>query len=138
MKGILFLCVANSVRSQMAEGIARALAPQGVAVHSAGSHPSYVHPLAVVALAEIGIDITAQRSKGIEAVPLETVDTVVTLCAEESCPLPPSLTRRLHWPLPDPTAGADPLEGFRRVRDDLRGRIAALLRAEGDEPTQGR
>ena len=129
MKGILFLCVANSVRSQMAEGIARALAPAGLAVWSAGSHPGSVHPLAVAALAEIGIDISRQSSKGIAAVPLEEVDTVVTLCREESCPLPPRLTRRLHWPLDDPTAMPDPLDGFRRVRDDLRGRIAALLRS---------
>ena len=134
MKGILFLCVANSVRSQMAEGIARALAPAGLAVWSAGSYPGSVHPLAVAALAEIDIDISRQTSKGIGAVPLEAVDTVVTLCREESCPLPPRLTRRLHWPLADPTAAADPLEAFRRVRDDLRGRIAALLRDEGSGP----
>ena len=85
MKSILFLCVANSARSQMAEGIARSLAPRALKVYSAGSAPSRVNRLAVQVMDEIGIDITRQTSKGIDAVPLKRVDLVVTLCAEEVC-----------------------------------------------------
>src|SRR5512146_3362024 len=84
---LLFLCVANSARSQMAEGIARALAPAGVKVSSAGSAPSRLNPLAVRALAEIGLDISGQRAKGLDQIPPGDVDAVVTLCAEEVCPV---------------------------------------------------
>lgn len=122
---ILFLCVANSARSQMAEGIARSLAPPGVRVSSAGSAPTSVRPEAVEALAEIGIDISAHRSKSVKDVDPATVDAVVTLCADEVCPAFPGRVERLHWPLPDPAAGA---ASFRSVRDDLRLRIAALFR----------
>ena len=85
-RGILFLCVANSARSQMAEGIARTLAPAGVEVFSAGSNPGRLNPLAMQALAEIGIDLSGHRSKGIPEVPADRVDTIITLCAEEVCP----------------------------------------------------
>jgi arsenate reductase (thioredoxin) len=125
------MCVANSARSQMAEGIARCLAPDGVEVFSAGSFPSRVHPLAIAAMAEIGIDIASQRSKGVEEIPRSQVDLVVTLCAEEVCPVFPERVRRLHWPMPDPTAASDPeerLQRFRQVRDELRRRIGSLLR----------
>jgi arsenate reductase len=131
MKGLLFLCVANSARSQMAEGIARSLAPAGLRVFSAGSAPSAVRPEAIEVLREIGIDISGHRSKPIPAVPADQVDTVVTLCAEEVCPVFPGAVRRLHWALPDPAAAAGPpaerLAAFRRVRDDLRRRITGLL-----------
>jgi arsenate reductase len=86
-KHSLFLCVANSARSQMAEGIARALAPSGVKVSSAGSAPSQVNPLAIKVLAEIGIDISTQYSKSVADIPPADVDLVVTLCSEEECPL---------------------------------------------------
>jgi arsenate reductase len=129
---VLFLCVANSARSQMAEGIARSLAPPGVKVSSAGSAPSRLNPLAVRALAEIGIDISGQRSKGVEEIPPGDVDAVVTLCAEEVCPVFLGRAHRLHWALPDPAAapGADEerLEAFRRVRDELRRRLSAVFR----------
>jgi arsenate reductase len=128
---LLFLCVANSARSQMAEGIARALAPPGVKVSSAGSRPSRLNPLAVKALAEIGIDIGGQRSKGVDEVPPGDVDAVVTLCAEEVCPVWLGRALRVHWGLPDPAAapGDDDarLEAFRRVRDELRERLAVVF-----------
>jgi arsenate reductase len=131
-RGLLFLCVANSARSQMAEGIARSLAPPGVNVWSAGSRPTRVRPEAIAVLAEIGIDISRHRSKSVCEIPVGAVDTVITLCGEEECPLFPGRTRRIHWGLPDPTAvdGSQPerLDAFRRTRDELRQRIAAVFR----------
>lgn len=128
---VLFLCVANSARSQMAEGIARTLAPVATRVSSAGSSPTAVRPEAVRVLAEIGIDIGGQRSKGTDEVE-RPVDTVVTLCAEEVCPVWVGEAERLHWPLPDPAAaggGAEErLNAFRGVRDELVSRLEALFR----------
>jgi arsenate reductase len=133
MPTILFLCVANSARSQMAEGLARALAPAGTVILSAGSAPAVVNPLAVRALAEVGIDIRGQRSKGLDAIPLDEVDTVVTLCAEEVCPVFPGDVERMHWPLPDPAAAegdeAERLVAFAAVRDEIRRRLEGLLAA---------
>jgi arsenate reductase len=130
MKGVLFLCVANSARSQMAEGLARALLPPSVEVFSAGSAPATLNPLAVRAMAELGIDVAAQRSKAVSAIPLERVDLVVTLCAEEVCPVVPASVRRLHWPIADPAAAtgdeAARLAAFRAARDAIRARIAEL------------
>ena len=127
---ILFLCVANSARSQMAEGIARAIAPAGVHVSSAGSEPSTLRPQAVAALDEVGIDIRGHRSKGTDEVD-RSVDAVITLCAEEVCPVWVSAAVRLHWDLPDPVGGsttnAQEMEAFRRVRDELQTRLTALL-----------
>jgi thioredoxin type arsenate reductase len=128
---VLFLCVANSARSQMAEGIARSLAPPGVKVSSAGSAPSRLNPLAVRALAEIGIDISGHRSKHVDEIPPGDVDVVVTLCAEEVCPVFLGKALRVHWGLPDP-AGAggteeDRLRAFREVRDELRRRLSAAF-----------
>ncbi len=106
----------------MAEGLARGMAPTGHRFLSAGSEPGVLNPLAVAALREIGIDISHHRSKGLEGIALEQVDTIVTLCAEEVCPFVPGEVRRLHWPLPDPTD----LAGFRAARDELRRRLPAL------------
>jgi len=128
---LLFLCVANSARSQMAEGIARSLAPPGVKVSSAGSAPSRLNPLAVRALAELGIDISGQRSKSVDEIPPEGIDVVVTLCAEEVCPVFLGKALRVHWGLPDPAAatGSDDqkLQAFRDVRDQLRRRLAVVF-----------
>ena len=128
---ILFLCVANSARSQMAEGIARSLAPEGVKVSSAGSKPSKVNPLAIRALDEIGVDIRSHRSKSVDEIDRAGVDAVITLCAEEVCPVFPGKAHRLHWGLPDPAgAGADEeeqLQAFRNVRDELRRRLSVLF-----------
>lgn len=129
---VLFLCVANSARSQMAEGIARALAPAPVRISSAGSRPTGLNPLAVEALAEIGIDISGHVSKGLDAVPPADVDAVITLCAEEVCPAWLGKATRLHWGLPDPAqaggSGAERLQAFRDVRDELRRRLAVVFR----------
>jgi len=128
---ILFLCVANSARSQMAEGIARSLAPKGVRVSSAGSVPSFVRPHALQVLKEIGIDISGHKSKGLDAVDASSVDAVITLCAEELCPVFLGKAMRLHWGLPDPTretGGEDQkLAAFREVRDELHRRLELLF-----------
>jgi arsenate reductase len=130
-RGVLFLCVANSARSQLAEGVARALAPQGVEVWSAGSDPARVRPEAIAVLAEIGIDISRHYSKHVSEIPAHQVDLVVTLCAEEQCPVFLGRARRIHWPLPDPAhaGGSEPerLEAFRRTRVELRRRLAVLF-----------
>ncbi len=124
---VLFLCVANSARSQMAEGIARHLAPDGVRVSSAGSEPSRVRSQAVEVLAEVGIDASEHRSKSLDEFADEDVDCVVTLCAEENCPVWLGEAWRVHWPLPDPAAitGSDEevLASFRRVRDEILRRL---------------
>ena len=127
---VLFLCVANSARSQMAEGIARSLAPADVKVSSAGSAPSRVNPIAVRVLAEIGIDATGQHSKSVDDIPPDGVDAVVTLCAEEECPVFLGQARRFHWGLPDPGGLGDEagrLESFRAVRDEIRRRLAVVF-----------
>ncbi|MBE0559185.1 MAG: arsenate reductase ArsC, partial [Proteobacteria bacterium] len=129
---ILFLCVANSARSQMAEGIARSLAPEGVQVSSAGSVPSIVRPQAIRALGEIGIDISGHRSKGVESIDSSSVDAVITLCAEEVCPVFLGKAFRLHWGMRDPasTQGSEEekMDAFRQTREELRHRLEALFR----------
>jgi protein-tyrosine-phosphatase len=140
---VLFLCVANSARSQMAEGIARSLAPRSVKVSSAGSEPSRLNPIAVTALAEIGIDISHHRSKSVNDIPPDDVDVVITLCADEVCPVFLGKTLRVHWGLPDPAAvtgdeGAR-LDAFRGARDELRRRLervfaGALVPRDGGRP----
>lgn len=129
--GILFLCVANSARSQMAEGLARRMFP-GLRVQSAGSRPGRVSPFAIEVLSELGIDISSQQSKSVETLDPAGVDMVITLCAEEVCPVFLGRAERLHWPIPDP-AGSDPSlepdqvrERFRAGRDEIRQRLEAL------------
>lgn len=126
-RGLLFLCVANSARSQMAEGLARALLPPGSEVCSAGSAPTTLSPLAVEVMAELGIDISTQRSKAVDEIEAGRIATVVTLCAEEVCPVWLGPARRLHWPLPDPAAVEGSHEerraAFRRVRDKIGARL---------------
>lgn len=127
---VLFLCVANSARSQMAEGIARSLVPADVRISSAGSEPTRVRPQAVEVLREVGIDISGQRSKGVDEVE-PPVDAVVTLCAEEVCPVWLGDAVRVRWGLPDPAAAegdeARKLEAFREVRDELLLRLRVLF-----------
>jgi arsenate reductase len=135
---ILFLCVANSARSQMAEGIARSLAPPRVKISSAGSFPASVHPQAVRVLEEIGIDISGHRSKGLDSIDAGSVDAVITLCADEVCPLYLGKAHRVHWGLPDP-AGVTGTDGtrrnaFRNVRDELLRRLKVLF-DHGQEPS---
>jgi arsenate reductase len=132
LRHYLFLCVANSVRSQMAEGIARSLAPPHVKVSSAGSAPSYVNPGVTGVLGEIGIDISGQRSKSVDEFIGSNVDAVVTLCAEEDCPVFLGNALRVHWALPDPafrpTERGDRFEPFRSLRDELVMRLGLLFR----------
>ena len=106
----------------MAEGLARAVAPPGYRFLSAGSEPGVINPLAIQALAELHIDISQYRAKGFARIALDQVDTIVTLCAEEVCPVVPGNVRRLHWPLADPKD----LESFRATRDELRRRLPTL------------
>jgi protein-tyrosine-phosphatase len=125
-KHILFLCVANSARSQLAEGVARSLAPQSVKISSAGSKPSFVHPLAIEAMAEIGIDISGQKSKSVDTIDPVGVDAVITLCQQEVCPLFLGKAHKIHWGLPDPAAGG--IDGFRTVRNELQERLRYFFR----------
>jgi arsenate reductase len=129
---LLFLCVANSARSQMAEGLARTLLGGLVRVQSAGSAPGRVNPHAVAAMREIGIDIAGQHSKSVDAIDPASVDAVITLCAEEVCPVWPGTFARMHWPLRDPASSevnasvATVAARFRAVRDELRCRLWAF------------
>lgn len=131
-KGIVFLCVANSARSQMAEGLARARFGDRIRVTSAGSVPSRVNPYAIEVMAERGIDLSAHASKSVETIDPTSVDLVVTLCAEEVCPVLLGEAKRLHWPIDDP-ASSDPslsretmLDRFRTARDRIDARLAVL------------
>lgn len=116
----------------MAEGLARSLFGDRVRVQSAGSQPSRVNPYAIRALDELGIDIRAQSSTAVDDVDPNTVDLVITLCAEEVCPLFLGEAQRLHWPLPDPDrkdedlSDEQRLEHFRVIRDEIQDRIGTL------------
>ena len=132
--GLLFLCVANSARSQLAEGLARHFHGDRFEVQSAGSKPCFVHPLALEALAELGIDASRQRSKSAQEIIPASVDTVITLCAQEVCPAFLGRAERLHWPLPDPAGAATPetlLDAFRATRDEIRERLDAWVAERG-------
>ncbi|MDC0745459.1 arsenate reductase ArsC [Polyangium mundeleinium] len=131
-KSILFLCVANSARSQMAEGLAREIFGDRVRVQSAGSSPSRVNPFATEVMREVGIDLTTHASKSVDSIDPASVDMVITLCAEEVCPVFLGKVRRLHWPVPDP-ASNDPslsreqmLDRFRTARGQLQARLEGL------------
>ncbi len=127
---LLFLCVANSARSQLAEGIARSLAPEHLKISSAGSVPTSVRPHAIEALREIGIDISHHTSTGLDEVE-RPVDAVITLCAEEVCPVWLEDAWRAHWGLPDPAEAVGPehvkLQAFRVVREELRRRLGVVF-----------
>lgn len=134
-RSVLFLCVANSARSQMAEALARARFGERVRVQSAGTQPSQVNPYAIAVLAERGVDMSGQHAKAVSTIDPATVDLVVTLCAEEACPLFLGAATRLHWPIDDP-ASAEPsisreefLTRFRRARDEIDARLHELTPA---------
>jgi arsenate reductase len=130
---LLFMCVANSARSQLAEGIARSLAPTEVTISSAGSSPTAVRPEAVAVLREIGVDITGHQSKSVDDLDAASVDALVTLCADEVCPTFSHPVLRLAWPLADPAAvdadGPARLDAFRNARNELQKRLRRLLAA---------
>jgi arsenate reductase (thioredoxin) len=124
---VLILCTGNSCRSHLAEGILRRAAGDLITVASAGSQPSgFVHPLAIRALAEIGIDISGHRSKHLNDFLSKPVHTVITVCgnADQACPVFPGQVNRHHWPFDDPAhapgSEVEQLEVFRRVRDEIR------------------
>ena len=132
IRSILFLCVANSARSQMAEGLARDVFGASVRAQSAGSNPSTVSPYAIDVMREIGIDLSGQTSKSVDTIDPASVDTVITLCAEEVCPVFLGKVDRLHWPIED-AATADPsltreqmLARFRKARDEIRARLVSF------------
>lgn len=129
---ILFLCVHNSARSQIAEGLLRALAGDRVEVFSAGSDPNRVHPFALRVLQVEGIDASRQRPKSVDEFVHQRFDYVITLCAEEVCPVFPGAARRLHWELRDPAAvegsTEEKLEAFRQTVSELKGRLTPFLR----------
>jgi protein-tyrosine-phosphatase/catechol 2,3-dioxygenase-like lactoylglutathione lyase family enzyme len=140
------MCVANSARSQLAHGIARQRLGDGIRVQSAGTKPSHVNPFAIEVAREIGVDLTGHTSKSVDTIDPASVDTVITLCAEEVCPVFLGKARRVHWPITDP-ASNDPslsreamLERFRTARDQIAARIdvlAGLLDVpEGPRPTE--
>ena len=128
---ILFLCVANSARSQLAEGLARVIFPDAE-IQSAGSSPAKLSPYAVAVMDEIGIDISQNRSKSVDEFAGQEIDYVLTVCdnAQENCPYFPAKTRLVHHAFDDPAAveGDEEtrLAAFRRVRDE----ISDYLRSE--------
>lgn len=134
---ILFLCVANSARSQIAEGLAKELASGNHRIQSAGSEPSgHVHPLAIEVMQEIGIDISSHYSKAIDDLDhhfLNNLDYAITLCAEEVCPVLHSGAKRIHLANPDPAAAmgshATQLAAFRQVRNAIRADLETLFSA---------
>lgn len=131
MPTVLFLCVANSARSQMAEGLARQLWGSRVEVMSAGSQPKSVNPYAMAVMAEIGIDIGQQFSKSVSSINPSQVDIVITLCAEEVCPVLPGQVKKLHWPIADPATtdgdqSSEAIEArFRTARDLIKEKLMA-------------
>ena len=130
---MLFLCTHNSARSQMAEGWLRALGKEDFEVCSAGTEATFVRPLAIKAMAELGIDISGQQSKTLDRYLHEPFDEVITVCdaAAEACPVFPHAAHRRHWSLEDPSQAAgtpeEQLAVYRSVRDTLRARIEQEL-----------
>lgn len=130
---VLFLCVANSARSQMAEGLARQMFGGSVRSLSAGSRPTRVNPLAIEVMAELGIDLTGQESKDVQLIDPAEVDLVITLCAEEECPVFLGDAPRLSWAMQDPDRAEEKLSHqerlffFRQARDEIQGRLRQLL-----------
>ncbi len=139
---VLFVCTHNSARSQMAEGMLRAWNGIDFEAYSAGTEVSIVRPEAINVMAEIGIDISGQRSKSVDEYIGQKFDWVITVCdqARQNCPVFPGVERTGHWSVEDPSEASgneeQRLETFRRVRDDLRNRIHvfALAAARPDLP----
>jgi len=139
---VLFLCTHNSARSQMAEGLLRALAGNRFDVASAGTEATRVHPLAIRAMQEVGIDLSGHSSKTIGAFLGERWDYVITVCdnANERCPIFPGRTTRIHWSFDDPSQATgtdeDKLEKFRRIRDEILTRLRQWLADHGNPATE--
>ena len=129
---VLILCTGNSARSQMAEGLLRAIAGDRFEVESAGTKPSHVRPEAIEAMREIGIDITSHRSKSVDEFTSREFDHIITVCdnAKETCPVFPGNAERIHWSFDDPAAvegtDAERLSEFLRVRDEISSRLRSF------------
>lgn len=140
-RSIVFLCVANSARSQIAEGFARELLGDDVKVQSAGSSPTQVNPLAIEVMKEVGISLEQHKSTSIDAIDFEDVDLVITLCADEVCPVLPAV-ERMHWPVQDPVSSdggvsrEEQVKRFRSARENIKARLEVLaaLRDMPDGP----
>ncbi len=134
---LLVLCTGNSARSQMAEGLFRHALGDRFEVFSAGTKPSFVRPEAIAVMAEIGIDISAHRSKSVEEFAFQAFRYVITVCdqAKEACPVFPGGVERIHWSFEDPAAveGTFPQReaAFRRIRDQIAARVEAFKRELG-------
>jgi arsenate reductase len=132
MKKVMFLCTANSCRSQMAEGLARKLCKEVMEIHSAGLMSAGIHRNATIVMREIGIDISEQKSKTVDEFLLRKMDYVVILCknADSLCPRTNPKTKRFYWPIKDPvgTQGTEEeiMEEFRRARDEIKKRVQQL------------
>ena len=126
---VLFLCTHNSARSQMAEGLLRHLSGDHFDVASAGTEQTHVQPLAIQAMEEIGIDLSRHTSKTLDRFLSQKFDYVITVCdqAAEACPVFPGEVKRIHWSFDDPSAATgseeDKLRTFRRIRDEILGRL---------------
>lgn len=130
---VLFLCTRNSARSQMAEGLLRSRSGERIAVFSAGTEPSFVHPLAIRALRDLNIDINQHRSKGLQEFSGQNFDYIITVCdrLREACPVFPGAPQQIHWSFPDPVevegSESERLAAFREIALQLNTRIAYLL-----------
>ncbi len=133
---VLFICTHNSARSQMAEGLLRHYGGERFEVFSAGTEATQVRPLAIRAMAELGIDISRQESKTLDRYLGEPFDEVITVCdtAAEVCPVLPGASRRRHWSFEDPSKATgsetEQLAVYRRIRDEIRSRIGEEILAE--------
>lgn len=131
---ILFLCVANSARSQMAEGLARFLYRNDIEIVSAGSEPKNVNPFSLEAMSNVGIDISRHYSKAINEVLKEDVSLVVTLCADEVCPIVPIDVKKEHWPFNDPASELGTkeqiLNNFEKIRDQIKEKLIEFGKKE--------
>lgn len=138
-KRVLFLCTGNSVRSQMAEGLLKTLGSGRWDVQSAGVIQSFVHPLAIQVMKEIGIDISQQTSKSMDHLINQEFDYIITLCddAAKSCPAFCGEGKHLHWPFEDPAGANGTIDNrlavFRKVRDGIKKRIEEFLKSEVSE-----
>ena len=142
---ILVLCTGNSCRSHLAEGFLRAASNGAFRVASAGSKPAgYIHPLAIRAMSEVGLDLSAHTSKHLDEFLRRKVDTVITVCgkADQVCPVFPGQVNRHHWPFDDPAHAtgteAEQMEVFRKVRDEIRRVFEAYAagRIDAAQPSQ--
>jgi len=135
MLRVLIICTGNSARSQMAEGLLCSLSGGKIEVHSAGTRPSRVNPIAIEVMQELGVDISGHRSKSVDEFAGQEFDYVITVCdsARETCPVFPGRTQRLHWSFEDPAAASGSAEEqkavFRRVRDQIADQLRNFTEA---------